>query len=139
MKRLSVVATFILLASATGCAQQTPGATPAVSRPDGTSAASVISYYRTQQGVAREVVVRNLQFLPATIEVPVGTTVTWNNQDTVPHNVTHPLPGQSATMGASAGSLPVGGSYSITFNSPGVFEYYCSIHPSMRGTVRVVR
>lgn len=84
-----------------------------------------------------QVVIQGYRFSPATIQVPVGGTVTWYNQDPVPHTVTHPLTGGYSTTGAFEGYLPSGGSYSYTFNTPGVFDYYCRLHPSMRGSVRV--
>ncbi len=63
------------------------------------------------------------------IQVAKGTTVTWTNQDPVPHTVTF--------SGFGSGSLDTGGTYSHTFSDAGMFPYHCSIHPSMNGAVVV--
>ena len=70
-------------------------------------------------------------FDPASISVAVGTTVTWINNDTVPHTVT-------ATDGSfNSGNLNPGESFSFTFESAGTFDYICNYHPNMTGTVIV--
>ncbi len=77
------------------------------------------------------VAIDNFAFVPATLTVPVGRTVTWTNRDEEPH-----------TVAASDGSfhspgLDAQGIYSFTFRTPGTFDYICSIHPFMHGTVVV--
>ncbi|WP_156766200.1 cupredoxin family copper-binding protein [Mycobacterium sp. E342] len=72
-------------------------------------------------------------FAPATLTVAVGTTVTWTNRDEEPH-----------TVAASDGSfhspgMGTGATFTHTFSAPGTFDYVCSIHPMMRGTVVVTR
>jgi plastocyanin len=70
-------------------------------------------------------------FHPATLEVAAGTTVTWTNNDTVPHTVT-------ALDGSfDSGNLSPGESWSYTFREPGDFAYQCLYHPQMQGTVTV--
>jgi len=87
---------------------------------------------------AATVTIQNFAFVPASVTVPRGTTVTWVNQDPVNHRVLNDA-GGSIAEGAlfSSGSLPQGGTYSFTFNTPGTYPYHCSIHPSMKGTVIV--
>lgn len=78
-----------------------------------------------------EVAVIDVSFEPANIEVPVGTTVEWTNDDPFDHTVT-------AQDGAfDSGTLSAGGTFSHRFDSPGEYEYLCAIHPSMTGTVTV--
>ena len=77
------------------------------------------------------VAVDNFKFDPATLTVPVGSTVTWTNKDEEPH-----------TIAAKDGSfhsptLDTKGTYSFTFAKPGSYDYICSIHPFMTGTVVV--
>ncbi|GAA4292430.1 cupredoxin family copper-binding protein [Mycobacterium paraffinicum] len=72
-------------------------------------------------------------FAPATLTVPVGTTVTWTNRDEEPH-----------TVAASDGSfhspgMGTGATFTHTFSDAGTFDYVCSIHPMMRGSVVVTR
>lgn len=68
-------------------------------------------------------------FVPATITVAIGTTVTWTNQDSVPHTVSSAL--------LDSGTLSRGATFSYTLNQKGTFEYQCNIHPSMNGKVIV--
>lgn len=66
------------------------------------------------------------------IQVKVGTTVTWTNQDNVPHSVTF------KNGMKDSGLLSQGQSFSYTFNTPGTYQYYCTVHPYMVATVTVV-
>ena len=80
---------------------------------------------------AQAVTIVNFAFQPATLEVPVGTTVTWTNQGSAPHTVT-------ADDGSfDSGTLQPGGTFSMTFDTPGTFIYHCEIHPNMMGTIVV--
>ncbi|HEX3286214.1 MAG TPA: plastocyanin/azurin family copper-binding protein [Mycobacterium sp.] len=77
--------------------------------------------------------ISDFKFNPATLTIPAGTTVTWTNQDEEPH-----------TIAAKDGSfhspgLDTHGSYSFTFTTPGSYDYICSIHPFMTGTVVVTK
>lgn len=78
-----------------------------------------------------QVIVDNFSFKPATIAVPVGTTVTWTNQDDVPHNVV------STDKKFASPVLDTDETFSRTFETAGTFKYYCSIHPRMTGQVVV--
>ena len=71
-------------------------------------------------------------FVPATIEVPVGTTVTWTNQDGAPHTAT----ADDGTF--DSGTLEQGGSFSFTFEEAGTYPYHCEIHPNMTAVIVVV-
>jgi plastocyanin len=73
----------------------------------------------------------DVAFQPADIEVVVGATVDWTNEDPFAHTVT-------ARDGAfDSGTMDDGETFSHTFSEPGTFEYVCAIHPSMTGTVTV--
>lgn len=66
--------------------------------------------------------------------VRVGETVTWTNQDQAPHDVV-------TTAGPAVLRSPLlaqGQSWSFTFTVPGVYDYYCSVHPDMRARVTVL-
>ena len=73
----------------------------------------------------------NFKFGMASIEVAVGTTVTWTNRDDVPHTVT------SSKKVFKSPPLDTGETFSYTFKEAGTFEYYCSVHPHMIGTIVV--
>lgn len=71
-------------------------------------------------------------FVPATLTVTNGTTVTWTNGDPVPHTVT------SVTGAFDSGSISPGATWSYTFNQTGSFEYKCTFHSYIpHGTVTV--
>jgi plastocyanin len=70
-------------------------------------------------------------FEPATIEIPAGSTLTWSNVGRVPHTV-------SDEGDFNSGLLAPGATYTLTFNAPGTYPYFCKIHPDlMRGEVIV--
>jgi plastocyanin len=75
----------------------------------------------------------NFAFVPATLTVRVGSTVTWTNHDEEPHTV--------AASDGSFHSPGMGsqGTYSHTFPTAGKFDYICSIHPYMHATVVVTQ
>ncbi len=75
--------------------------------------------------------IEGFAFQPATLTVPPGTTVTWTNQDNAPHTVT------STDGKFDSGSLSKGQEFSFNFTEPGVYDYHCKIHPSMRGQIEV--
>jgi plastocyanin len=71
-------------------------------------------------------------FSPASVSVAVGDTVTWRNTGQAPHNAI-------ADDGSfSTPDLNQGQSASETFTKAGTFSYICTIHPQMKGTVRVL-
>jgi OOP family OmpA-OmpF porin len=76
------------------------------------------------------VTIAQFAFEPATITVPVGSTVTWTNTDAdTPHLVKFP--------DTASGMLNKGASYSRTFSAAGEYTYQCSVHPYMTGKVIV--
>lgn len=77
------------------------------------------------------VAIRQFGFHPEHLQCAAGTTVTWTNHDDVQHTVTF------RNGMADSGLLPHGQTYQYTFRLPGTFEYYCTVHPRMVGTVVV--
>ncbi len=78
-----------------------------------------------------EVKVDNFSFSPATLTVPVNSTVSWVNKDDVPHVVA----GNDGSFKSKA--LDTDDKYSYTFTKAGTYSYYCPIHPKMVGKVIV--
>lgn len=74
----------------------------------------------------------NFTFDAQTITVPVGTTVTWVNNDDTPHTV---VSDDRKTFRSKP--LDTDDKFSFTFTTPGSFGYFCSIHPHMTGKVVV--
>jgi plastocyanin len=75
-------------------------------------------------------------FALSNITVTAGTTITWTNQDSAPHTVTSGGPG-ALTGEFDSGGFGIGQSYQRSFNTPGTFPYFCTIHPFMQATVTV--
>jgi plastocyanin len=77
-------------------------------------------------------------FEPLTINVPVGTTVTWKNSDSTLHTVTSGS-AESGTSGTIFDSsyVAAGKTFQHTFSSAGTFDYYCTLHPFMKGKIIV--
>jgi plastocyanin len=80
---------------------------------------------------ARDVVVDNFSFAPATASVPVGSTITWTNRDDVPHNIV------STEQKFKSPVLDTDEQFSHQFDAPGSYKYFCSIHPKMTGRIVV--
>jgi plastocyanin len=78
-----------------------------------------------------EVKIDNFAFAPQRIVVQAGTTVTWTNADDAPHTVA------STTKLFKSSALDTTDKFSFTFATPGTYEYFCSLHPHMTGTVVV--
>ena len=75
---------------------------------------------------------RSYRFEPEAITVPVGTTVTWTNNDQFTHSV------RLVDDGGEVLEMAPGESVSFTFEEPGLRNYDCSFHSTdMRGTVLV--
>lgn len=73
--------------------------------------------------------ISGFSFSPSLLNIKPGTTVTWTNSDAMPHAV------KFAAFTSEA--ISEGQSFSYTFNDAGIFEYGCSIHPSMTGKIIV--
>lgn len=83
---------------------------------------------------ANEVVISDYKFIPQTLTVSVGTTVTWINHDIAPHTATHRSFGDEPFDTGTLGHLAV---YSHTFKIAGSYNYLCVLHQGMTGTVVV--
>jgi nitrite reductase (NO-forming) len=95
------------------------------------------------------VMILNFAYNPADITVPVETTVTWVNQDSVGHTVTEGDPNSpkaanlrvfdssGEALTGKVALIGAGQSWSYTFTAPGTYEYYCIVHPYMIGHVTV--
>jgi plastocyanin len=82
-------------------------------------------------GEGVEVEIEDFTYVPGTITIKVGTTVTWTNKDNVGHTAT------SEDGVFNSGMLGKNSSYSYTFTTPGTFGYFCEPHPYMVATIVV--
>lgn len=88
-------------------------------------------------GTANQVLMQNTAFVPASLTVPAGTTVTWTNKDSFEHTVTSGTP--NAPDGKfDSGTIASGKTFSFKFDTKGTYSYYCKVHPEvMVGTIVV--
>ena len=81
---------------------------------------------------ANMVGIDNFAFAPRTLTVRAGTTVTWLNRDDVPHLII-----SSTGKFANSKVLDTDQQHAATFDTPGEYPYFCSLHPKMVGKVVV--
>ena len=92
------------------------------------------SHSTTDAEEVDEVTISNYAYQPTKITVKVGTKVTWKNEDSVAHTVTTE---RSAPLAFDSGLFNKGESFSYTFEKPGQYDYLCTPHPYMKGSVVV--
>jgi len=114
LKGLVLVLMVVLLVSISACAYHTEPTPLLTSTPVPTD----------------KVIVSYSSFAPSSALVTLGTSVTWTNQDEVSYFI-------SDNDESFAFTLPADGSFSITFTQPGTYNYHCSGHPDMQGTIVV--
>jgi len=110
---LALAVGAVLALSATGTVAQQPAATKSA-----------------------EIDIVNFAFTPKTLTIARGTAVTWVNKDEEPHSIVDvPSGGQPRVF--RSGGVDGGEKYTFVFNDPGTYDYICSVHPHMQGTVVV--
>ena len=95
-------------------------------------AAVVLPGWADTAAQASAVSIDNFTFGPQTLTVKVGTTVTWTNKDDIPHGVAwvNDIFTRSKAMDTDDSS-------SFKFTTPGTYQYFCYVHPVMKGTIVV--
>ena len=93
--------------------------------------AAVVFFFGAARAEDATAKIDNFTFVPARLTVKAGTTVTWRNEDDIPHTVT------SAARLFRSKALDTDDSFSFTFTEPGIYEYFCSLHPRMTATIVV--
>jgi plastocyanin len=78
-----------------------------------------------------EIDIKEFMYGPKDLTIAPGTKVTWVNDDQVPHTVVemHKV--------FRSGALDTHDRFSYAFDTPGVFEYFCTLHPQMIGRITV--
>lgn len=76
-----------------------------------------------------DVEIRDFTYIPDTLTVKIGQTVRWTNYDTAIHNV--------VGSGLESDTLQQGDTFTFTFEEEGTYDYICTFHPWMEGTVIV--
>lgn len=120
----------------TAPAQHSPDTTTprvAVSAPPTTSPSAQPARAVAAKPVARTVRtgMKNIHYLQPTMEITVGTTVEWKNNDPLLHSVT------AINKSFDSGLIQPGKTYRHTFTKTGTYNFYCVPHPFMKGTIVV--
>jgi plastocyanin len=80
---------------------------------------------------ANQITISEYMFMPATLNVGIGTKVTWVNHDEVPHTIV------DTDKAFHSAALDTDDTYSYTFTKPGTYHYFCTLHPKMVATIIV--
>lgn len=128
-----VLFSVFLAIGCTGYKQATPTETPPkeTAASVNTSVAPSGTPQPAGEGKIVDVTIQGFAFSPGSVEISAGDTVRWTNMDSATHIV------KGGTTFES-GSLAKGNTYEFMFTEPGVYDYICSIHPSMKGTITVI-
>jgi plastocyanin len=86
---------------------------------------------RASDAASYTITIKDFMFTPRNLVIPVGSKVTWMNKDEEPHKV--------AEVNSSFASTPLDTDEGFTyeFKTPGKYEYFCTVHPRMTGTIIV--
>jgi plastocyanin len=90
-----------------------------------------LSLIATSAWADQTIDIKDHLFAPENVTVAVGTKVTWVNHDQDPHTVVD----RSKKFRSSA--LDTNDTFSYIFTEPGTYKYFCTLHPTMLGTVTV--
>jgi plastocyanin len=94
-------------------------------------AAACCAAYTLAAPAEIRVPIDNFTFKPDVVTVPVGTRIVWQNDDDIPHSVVE-------TQGKfHSPALDTEDKYAFTFAAAGTYEYFCGLHPHMKGKMIV--
>ncbi len=131
---VGVVGGALLLGACAGSSPDTAATTPPTTEASQAAATTTAppSDEAAQVSEVSEVSIESFLFGPADLTVSVGDTIRWtNNEAGIPHDTT-------ADDGLwESATLRPGDQFEFTFNEPGTYTYFCSIHPDMRATITV--
>ena len=131
MRRFLLIPLTAVTLAVAGCGEDsTDTASTASEAPPAAAAPSTST--PAAEGEATEIGMKGLQFEPKDVTVKVGTTITWKNNEDIPHNVV-------AEEGADFESDTFGkdGTFEFKAEKAGAVKYVCTIHPGMAGTLTV--
>ena len=92
-----------------------------------------IGYRAADAAEASTVQIENYQFLPNTLTIRVGGSVTWVNRD----GDVHSIAADDTPPTFKSGGLDTDDKFSFTFTKAGTYAYHCSLHPHMTGKIIV--
>lgn len=124
-----VLASAVLVMVVVSCAFSSPAATPFPTQTPLPALDPNVPHV--------ELTIKNFQH--KSVEIEVGTVITWANNDRTPHTITH-YPGDSGIERQfDSNRVEADTTFRYTFDKVGAFDYYCKLHPvNMRSVVTVV-
>jgi plastocyanin len=138
MRRSSLIAIIIVIifiaAGALALTHESNTSNPSMNTSQKSANNNSTNSNSSNQPATGTIDIKNMMFTPSQITVAKGGTVTWTNNDNTTHTIVDDL---SNVGGPHSGDIAPGSSYSFTFTKTGSFQYHCTIHPSMRGTIVV--
>jgi plastocyanin len=135
---LILLAITLIMVGVCGCTQTAPPVQPMTTAPTPPQTTQLLTVttipapQTTSSVSANTINITNFAFDPNSITVNLGSTVRWVNQDSVPHRILF-------AEGADSKILAPSQSWSNKFDQAGTYNYTCTIHPTMQGTVIVER
>lgn len=131
-KKIIEVASFIVLFSLLSCNSKVKEVNSSDVSGDNKKDVKIISQRHNEEALSHldTIIIKNMQFNPSDLHVKKGTNVVWLNKDIVIHDATE-YPDKSWT----SGPLSTGESWSMKVDES--FNYFCSIHITMKGKVTV--
>lgn len=95
----------------------------------GVLAATPVSH--ADDAAAYAITIKDFAFTPRDLTIRVGSKVTWTNKDEEPHKIAE------ANSAFASQPLDTDGDFSYEFDTPGTYEYFCTLHPRMTGKIIV--
>ncbi|HEY0897258.1 MAG TPA: plastocyanin/azurin family copper-binding protein [Sphingobacteriaceae bacterium] len=92
---------------------------------------TIITQLEAIDSIPASVSIEHLAFVPDTIAISTGSTVTWTNQENLPHTVT------ADDESFTSPTLQTGRTFTHTFTVPDTVPYHCSVHPAMKAVVLI--
>ena len=130
MKGIAIFALICGLILLSGCTQQAAQQSTATLPPTNVSTAAPPPTTAPQGSAnVKTITIANFAFSPSTITVKAGDTVTWENNDSAPHQI--------ASDSFNSDALAKGATFQHKFDTKGTYPYHCAIHPSMTGEIIV--
>ena len=123
---VGIIAVLAALTTVAACGSDSGGG----GAPPATATASASSG-SAPAGGGSTVEIMNFMFMPGSLTVPVGTTVTWKFDDSTDHTVI------ADDNSFASSPMANGQTFTHTFSSAGTVAYHCSIHPFMKGRIIV--
>lgn len=113
-----------------------PAPSAAIASPTPTTASPAASPTGSPATTGSAISISNFEFQPATLTVPVGTTVSWTNDEDALHTATSGTPDDRTGL-FDSGEIDTGVSFEVTFDEAGTFPFFCDRHEFMRGEITV--